>query len=114
MSIWNSGRNGKEEAGTGHANDRRGSLRVVEARALTTPLGHEADFYAGDFTICVGLDFIDPHDVDDHVVEGEINEFPRAIIHEGGVLMLHRSLPFLRLFGGEGNTVCLRLDAVSG
>jgi hypothetical protein len=69
-------RNGEEHAETGHANDRRESLIIVEARALTTALGHEAGFEAGDFTLCVRLDLIDQRVVDDHAVGGGDHRLP--------------------------------------
>jgi hypothetical protein len=65
---------------------------------LAAPFGDEPRFEAGDIANGVGLDFVDPHVVNDHATKGEVDEFPRAVVYEGGVLMLHNGLPL----GGLG------------
>jgi hypothetical protein len=60
----------------GHVDDRRESLRLVEARALTAPLGHEVAFEEKDFTPRVGLYLTDPRVVDDHAIEGGDRRVP--------------------------------------
>jgi hypothetical protein len=103
------GRNGEEESETVHTNDRRESYRIVKARALTTTLGREAGLEAGDFTPRLSLDLVDSHVVDDHATGGKFDEFQWGIGHEGGLLLLHRGLIFLRLMAGEGSTINLSL-----
>jgi hypothetical protein len=76
------GRNGEKEPEAGHANDRGEGLSVVETRALTAALGDDASFEARYGTLRVGLDLVDPHIVEDHAVGGDIDEFPRAVVHE--------------------------------
>jgi hypothetical protein len=73
------GHNGEEEAETGHAKNRREILRIVEVRALTATLGHEAGFEAEGVIFRVELDLIDPHVVADHAPC--CSHDPRAIGH---------------------------------
>jgi hypothetical protein len=68
-------------------------FRVVEAIVLAAPFGDEARVEAGDIANGVRLDFVDPHYVNDHAVKFKVDEFPRAVVYEGGVLLLHSGLP---------------------
>jgi hypothetical protein len=83
------GRDGKEEARVGHTDDRGERFRIVEAYALAAPFGDEPGFEVGDIAYGVGLDLVDPHIVSDYTVRGKVDEFPRAVVYEGGVLMAH-------------------------
>jgi hypothetical protein len=87
------GRDGKEEAKVGHADVRGERFRVVEANALAAPFGDEPRFEAEDIANGIGLDVVDPHVVNDHAARGKVDEFPRAVVDEGGVLPLHSGLP---------------------
>jgi hypothetical protein len=91
----------KEEAQAGHADDMREGLRIVEANALAAPFGDEPCFGAEDIACGAGLDFVDPHVVSDHAVKGKIDKFPRAVVYEGGILLLHSGLPLWGLGAGE-------------
>jgi hypothetical protein len=62
---------------------------VVQTRALTATLGHEVGFVPRDFTTRVRIDLVDPHVVNDRAAGVEVNEFLRAIAHEGVILLLH-------------------------
>jgi hypothetical protein len=73
-------------------------LSVVKSSALATPFGDELRFEAGDVAGGIRLDFVDPHVVNDHPTSGKVNEFPRAVVYEGGILLLHSGLPL----GGLG------------
>jgi hypothetical protein len=44
----------------------------------------------------------------------EINEFPCAVVHEGGVLVLHSGLPVRCLGAGESNVVGFLLHTIAG
>jgi hypothetical protein len=77
-------------------------------------LGDEPRFEAGDIAHGVGLDFVDSHVVDDHVVGGKVDEFPRAVVNEGGVLLMRSGLPFWCLGVGESSPVRLRFSTLSG
>jgi hypothetical protein len=70
----------------------RERLRIVEASALVAPFGDEPCFEAEDIACGVGLDFVDPHDVNDNVARGKVDEFPRAVVYAGGILLLHSGL----------------------
>jgi hypothetical protein len=48
-------------------------LSVVEAGPWTAVFGDEAGLKAGDLTLRVYLDLVDPHVVDDPAVGGEID-----------------------------------------
>jgi hypothetical protein len=65
-------------------------------------------------TVFVRLDLADSHVVNDRAIGGEVNEFPRAIDHEGVILMLHCSLLVRGLSTNESGTVRGRFDAVLG
>jgi hypothetical protein len=65
---------------------------------LAAPFGDEPCFEAGDIAGGVGLDLVDPHVVNDHAVRGKVNEFPCAVVYEGGILLLQSGLPL----GGHG------------
>jgi hypothetical protein len=78
----------KKEPEAGHPDDRGEGLCIVDAHALTAALEDELGFVARNFTLCVRLDTVNPHVVDDHAVDGEIDELPHAIVNEGGILML--------------------------
>jgi hypothetical protein len=93
------GRDGTEEAKASHGGNMGERFRVVEAIALAAPFGDEPRFEAGDIANGVGLDLVNPHDINDHVVMGKVDEFPRAVVYEGGVLLLHGGLPL----GGMGD-----------
>jgi hypothetical protein len=60
---------------------------------LAAPFGDDPGFDAGDIANGVGLDFIDPHVVNDYAVRGKVDEFSRAVVYEGGVLLLYSGLP---------------------
>jgi hypothetical protein len=60
---------------------------------LAAPIGDDPCFEAGDIAGSVALDFVDLHVVNDHATRGKVNEFPCAVVYEGGILMLHRGLP---------------------
>jgi hypothetical protein len=92
------GCNRKEEAHAGHADERRERLRIVKVNALTAPFGDEPCFEAGDIASGVGLDLVDPYVVNDHAVGGKFDEFSRAVVYEGGILLLLSGLPL----GGMG------------
>jgi hypothetical protein len=87
------GRDGKEEAKVGHANDWGERFRIVEASALAAAFGDDPCFEAGDIAHGVGFDFVDPHVAQDHAVKGKVDEFPRAVVYEGGVPLMHSGLP---------------------
>jgi hypothetical protein len=108
------GLNGEKEPETGHANDKGEGLSVVETRALTTSFSDSTGFQERDSTLRVGLDIVGPHAIDDHAVGGEIDKFPRAVVHMGVVLLLHPSVPILCLRIREGSTVRRGLDTVCG
>jgi hypothetical protein len=65
---------------------------------LATPFGDEPRFKAGDIANGVGLDLVNPHVDNDHAVTRKVDEFARAVVYEGGVLLLHSGLPL----GGMG------------
>jgi hypothetical protein len=109
-----SGRNGEKEPKASPADDQGEGLSVVEAHASTAALGDETSFESRDVTLRVGLDLVNPHVVDDHTVGGEISYVPRAVVHKGVILMLHRCLSLLCLHTREGNTVRRGLDTYSG
>jgi hypothetical protein len=108
------GRDGKEEAKAGHADCRGERFRTVEARGLAAPFGDEPGFEAGDIANSVGLDFLDPHDVNDNAVRGKVDEFPRAVVYEGGVLMLHNGLPLGGLGDVQSSPVRFGFHTLSG
>jgi hypothetical protein len=68
--------------------DRGERFRVVAANALAAPFGDEARSEAGEIANGVGLDFVYPHVVNDHAVRGKVDEFPRAVVYEGRVLVI--------------------------
>jgi hypothetical protein len=53
---------------------------------LAAPFGDEPCFEAGDIANAIGLNFVYPHYVHDHAVRGKVDEFPRAVVYEGGIL----------------------------
>jgi hypothetical protein len=81
---------------------------------LAAAFGDEPSFEARDIALGVRLDLVDPHVVDDHAIWGKIDEFPRAVVYERGVLLLHSSLPFRCLVARESNPMRFRLNTVSG
>jgi hypothetical protein len=81
------GCDGQEEAQTGRADDKGERLRVVESNALAAPFGDESCFEAGDIAGGVGLDFVDPHVVNDHAARGKVDEFPSVVVDEGGIFI---------------------------
>jgi hypothetical protein len=87
---------------------------VVEASALAAPFGDVPRFEAGDIANGVGLDFVDPHVVNDHAVRGKVNEFPRAVVYEGRVLMLHSGLPLGGMSVVQSSPVQFRFHSLSG
>jgi hypothetical protein len=87
------GRDGEEEAKAGHADDGGERFRIVEAIALVATVGDEPCFEARDIAHGVGFDLVGPHVVYNHAVGGKVDEFPSAVVHERGVLMLHGGLP---------------------
>jgi hypothetical protein len=54
---------------------------------LAAPFGNESRFEEGDIANGVRLDLANPHVVNDHAVKGKVDEFPRAVAYEGGVLL---------------------------
>jgi hypothetical protein len=109
------GRDGKVEAKAGYADDKGERFRVVEASALVAPLGDEPRFEAGDIANGVGLDLVDPHIVNDHyAVRGKVDEFTRAVVYEGGVLLLHSVLPLGGLGVVQSSPVRFWFHALSG
>jgi hypothetical protein len=94
--------------------DRGEGFRVVKTRLLAASLGHEAGLKARDFTLCVRFDLVDSHVFNDRTVGREVNKFPRAIVHEGVILLSHVSLPVRGVGAGDGVTVRCRFDAVPG
>jgi hypothetical protein len=108
------GRDGKEEAKACHTDDMGDRLRIVEAIALDAPFGDEPCFEAGDIANGVGLDFVDPHDVNDHAVRGKVNEFPRPVVYEGRVLLLHSGLPLGGLGVVQSSSVRFGFHTLSG
>jgi hypothetical protein len=105
---------GKEEAEDGHADDKRERLCIVETTALAAPLGDEPCFEAGDIACGVGLDFVDPHVVNDHAAKGQIDEFPRAVVYEGAILMLHNGMPLGGLGAVQRSPVRFEFHTLSG
>jgi hypothetical protein len=97
-----------------HADDRGEGFRLVKTRTLAASFGHEASLIETCFTLCVQLNLEDTHGFNDRTVGGEVNKFPRAIVHEGVIIMLHCSLPVRSLSACEGGTVRGRLYAVRG
>jgi hypothetical protein len=87
------GRDGEEETKAVHADDRGERFRIVGASTLAATFGDEPCFEAEDIAHGVRLDFVDQHDVDDHLSGGKVDEFPSAVVHEEGVLLLHAGLP---------------------
>jgi hypothetical protein len=65
---------------------------------LDALFGDEPRFEAGDIANGVKLDLANPHDVNDHAVRGKVDKFPRGVVYEEGVLLLHSGLPM----GGMG------------
>jgi hypothetical protein len=57
------------------------------------PFSDELHFEAGEIANGVGLDLVNPRDVNNHAVRGKVDECPRAVVLEGGVLLLHNGLP---------------------
>jgi hypothetical protein len=108
------GRDGHEESKAGHADNMGERFRIVEASALAAPFGDEPGFDAGDIANGAGLDFVDPHVVDDHAVRGKIDELPCAVVHEGGVLLLHSGLPLGGLGAVQSNPVRFGFHTFSG
>jgi hypothetical protein len=94
------GGDGKKVAEAGHADDGEKYFRVVESSSLAATLGDEPGFEAGDIVESVLLDLVDPHNVDYNASGGKVDEFPSAVVHERGVLMLHGCLPIWGLGGG--------------
>ena len=72
---------------------------------MDAPFGDEPRFEAGDVTGGVRLNFVDPHVVNYHATRGKVNEFPSAVVHEGGVLLLHSGLPLGGLGAVQGSSV---------
>jgi hypothetical protein len=107
------GRDGKEETKAGHAGDMGERFRIVEASALAAPFGDEPRFEAGDIANGVGLDFVNLHVVNDHTVSGKVDEFPRAVVYEGGVLLLHSGLR-VRGMGAVKSSPVLWFHTLSG
>jgi hypothetical protein len=95
-----------------HADDRGEGFRAFKTRMLAASLGHEPSLKARNFSLGVRLNLLDPHVVNDRTVGWEVSKFPRAIVHEGVILVLHGSLPVRGLGAGEGDTVRGRFDAV--
>jgi hypothetical protein len=91
------GRDGEEEVKAGHADDGGERFRIVEANVLAAIVGEESCFEAGDIAHGVRFYLVDLRVVDDHAVGLKIDEFPRAVVNEGGVLLLHCGLPFMCL-----------------
>jgi hypothetical protein len=98
------GNHGEEKAEASHADKRLEGFRVVKICTLTASLGHEVSLKARYFNLCVRIDFVDPHAMNDRAIGVEVNKFSRAIAHEGVILMLHGSLPVKGLSAGEGGT----------
>jgi hypothetical protein len=73
---------------------------------LAAPFDDEPRFEAGDIANGVGLDFVNSHDANDHAARGKVDKFPRAVLDEGGVLLLHSGLPL----GAWAPSIAARYD----
>jgi hypothetical protein len=81
---------------------------------LAAPFGDEPGFEAGDIANGVGFDFVDPHVVNDYAVKGKVDEFPRAVVYEGGVLLLHSGLPLGGMGAVQNSPVQFGFHTLSG
>jgi hypothetical protein len=108
------GRDGKEESKAGHADDRGEHFRIVEASASAASFGDEPCFEAGDIANGVGFDFVDPHAFNNHAAMEKVDEFPRAVVYEGGVLPLRSGLPLGGMGVVKGSPVRFRFHTLSG
>jgi hypothetical protein len=108
------GRDGEEETKAGQADERGEHFRIVEASTLAATFGDEPCFGAGDIAHGVRLDLVDPHYVDDLAVGGKVDEFPSAVVHERGVLLLHGGFPIWGLGAGESSAAGFRFHTISG
>jgi hypothetical protein len=52
--------------------------------------------------------------VNDHATRGKVNEFPCAVVYEGGILMLHSGLPLGGLGAVQRSPVRFRFHTLSG
>jgi hypothetical protein len=48
------------------------------------------------------------------VTRGKVNEFPSAVAHEGGVLLLHSALPLGGMGAVQGSSVRFRFHTLPG
>jgi hypothetical protein len=87
------GGDGEEEARAGHADEWGERFLTVETNALAATFGDEPCFEARDIAHGVCVDIVDPHSIYDHAVGGKVDELPRAVVEEGGVLMVYSGLP---------------------
>jgi hypothetical protein len=108
------GRNGEEYTKVGNAYDWGEYFRIVEASALAATFGYEPCFEAGDIAHGIRLDFVDPHLVDDHSSGGKVDEFPCAVVHEGGLHMLRSGLLAWYLGARESSPVDFLFHTVAG
>jgi hypothetical protein len=90
----------------------RECLCVVKSRALAAVLSDKLGFVTRDIPSNVGLDLTDPHIVCGCTTRREVNEFPRAVGHEGVKLLLHGHMPLSGLIVGESGTVGGRFNAI--
>jgi hypothetical protein len=81
---------------------------------LAAPFGDEPCFEAGDIASGVELDLVDPHIVNDHAVGGKFDEFPRAVVYEGGILLLHSGLQLGGLGAVQRSPVRFGFHTLSG
>jgi hypothetical protein len=81
---------------------------------LAAPFGDEPCLEAGDIASGFGLDFVDLHVVNNHAVWGRVDTFPRAVVCEGGILMLHSGLPLGVLGAVQRNPVRFGFHTLSG
>jgi hypothetical protein len=107
------GGNGEKQTQASHSYARREGLCIVKACAVAVSLGDKPGFVARDIPNKVGLDLIDPHAAYDCTTRREVNEFPRAVRHEGVILMLHGHMPFSGLIAGESGMVRGKFNAIS-
>jgi hypothetical protein len=81
---------------------------------LAAAFGDEHGFEAGDIAEGVGFDLVNPHVVDDQSSWGKVDEFPSAVGHEIGVLLLHGGLLISGLGARERNAIGFRFHTVAG
>jgi hypothetical protein len=81
---------------------------------MAATFGDEPYFEAGDIAQGIILDLVDPHAIDDHPSGGKVEEFPSAVVHARGVLLLHGGLLIHGLGAGESSAVGFGFHTVAG